>query len=148
MLVSAGRPDDMGRGDETFVAVVAAPVLMSAGRSSAQNLAVMSTLRCLRRPRPDLHGGLDHVMTQSPQPIVVGVLALQGAFSEHLQLLRQAFVAVDGEQATHAWSAIEVRTPAQLDSCDALVIPGGESTTIALVAARSDLLEPLRRFVK
>lgn len=46
------------------------------------------------------------------------------------------------------WHFIEIRTAEELSSCDALVIPGGESTAISLVAARSGLLEPLRSFVK
>ncbi|KAJ3473394.1 hypothetical protein NLG97_g10327 [Lecanicillium saksenae] len=44
--------------------------------------------------------------------------------------------------------AVEVRTPEELARCDALIIPGGESTTISFVAAQSGLLEPLREFVK
>jgi pyridoxal 5'-phosphate synthase pdxT subunit len=43
---------------------------------------------------------------------------------------------------------IEVRTADGLEKCDALIIPGGESTTMALVAEREGLLEPLRAFVK
>ncbi|KAK5102800.1 Senecionine N-oxygenase [Lithohypha guttulata] len=78
--------------------------------------------------------------------ITVGVLAVQGAFLEHLTLLRKA--------ASHfgtddTWfSFVEVRTSQELTRCDALIIPGGESTTISLVAARTDLLESLREFVK
>jgi pyridoxal 5'-phosphate synthase pdxT subunit len=79
--------------------------------------------------------------------ITVGVLALQGAFYEHLQLLRQAADILVSAPPIQ-WAFIEVRTKAQLDACDALILPGGESTTISLVAARSDLLEPLRDFVK
>jgi len=41
-----------------------------------------------------------------------------------------------------------VRTPADLSACDALIIPGGESTTIALLARINGLLDPLRDFVK
>ena len=41
-----------------------------------------------------------------------------------------------------------VRTAAQLAACSALIIPGGESMTMALVAERSGLLEPLREFIK
>lgn len=41
-----------------------------------------------------------------------------------------------------------MRTPTELGKCDGLIIPGGESTTISLVAARSGMLEPLREFVK
>jgi hypothetical protein len=76
--------------------------------------------------------------------ITVGVLALQGAFFEHIQLLKKA-----AEQAPPSeWQFIEVRTPQELSTCDGLVLPGGESTTMSLVAARSNLLEPLREFVK
>lgn len=76
--------------------------------------------------------------------ITVGVLALQGAFFEHVQLLKKA-----AEQAPSSeWQFIEVRTPQELATCDGLVLPGGESTTMSLVAARSNLLEPLREFVK
>lgn len=85
-------------------------------------------------------------MTQPERRTTIGVLALQGAFSEHIQLLRKAFAALPNESTK--WSTIEVRTIEELDACDALIIPGGESTTIALVAARSGLLEPLRSFVK
>jgi len=77
--------------------------------------------------------------------ITIGVLALQGAFYEHIQLLKKAASSLTYPEE---WSFNEVRTPGQLEQCDALIIPGGESTTISLVAARSGLLEPLRDFVK
>ena len=79
--------------------------------------------------------------------LTVGVLALQGAFYEHIKLLHQAAA----ELQTHdpiAWQFLEIRSPDELSRCDALIIPGGESTTVSLVAARSGLLEPLRDFVK
>ena len=79
--------------------------------------------------------------------IVVGVLALQGAFYEHFKLLKRASLEIplgqDGK-----WELIEVRNAQDLQRCGALIIPGGESTTVSLVAARSNLLEPLRDFVK
>ncbi|KYK59024.1 Pyridoxal biosynthesis protein PDX2 [Drechmeria coniospora] len=85
-------------------------------------------------------------LANPPTPtVVVGVLALQGGFAEHINLVRRA--AAHLQSAAHV-QAVEVRTPAELDRCDALIIPGGESTTISLVAAQSGLLEPLRRFVK
>lgn len=90
-------------------------------------------------------------MMEAQQVTVVGVLALQGAFYEHLQLLDQAAAAIrnsSGPIPPRQWKFIEVRTPEQLSSCDALIIPGGESTSMSLVAARSGLLEPLRDFVK
>ena len=78
--------------------------------------------------------------------IVVGVLALQGAFHEHISLLTQAALEVPLDTA--AWRFQEIRAPEELGNCNALIIPGGESTTVSLVAARSALLEPLREFVK
>ena len=63
----------------------------------------------------------------------VGVLALQGDTREHLAALREA-----GAQA------ITVRRRAELDSVDALVLPGGESTTISMLLREFGLLEPLR----
>ena len=78
--------------------------------------------------------------------ITVGVLALQGAFIEHLKLLNQASTLLG--LGDIQWCFTEVRNPAELQKCSALIIPGGESTTMSLVAARSSLLEPLREFVK
>ncbi len=65
----------------------------------------------------------------------VGVLALQGAFREHARALREAGAEV-----------VEVRLPEQLDGLDALVDPGGESTTITKLAALYGLDEALRSF--
>lgn len=81
--------------------------------------------------------------------LTIGVLALQGAFIEHLQLLcRAAERLATRDNSTTEWTFTDVRTPEQLSKCDALIIPGGESTTMSLVSARSNLLEPLRTFVK
>ena len=79
--------------------------------------------------------------------ITVGVLALQGAFYEHIQLLKQAtrYTVSPGHIS---WSFMEVRNKEELAICDALIIPGGESTSISLVAERSGLLDGLREFVK
>jgi 5'-phosphate synthase pdxT subunit len=63
----------------------------------------------------------------------VGVLALQGDVREHLRVL----------SAVGALGSA-VRRPAELDAVDALVIPGGESTTMYKLAIAFDLLEPLR----
>lgn len=88
-------------------------------------------------------------MTVTLPDFTVGVLALQGAFSEHVQLLRQAAAALKQKKGvTMKWEFIEVRTPQELARCEGLIIPGGESTTMSLVAARSGILEPLREFVK
>lgn len=88
-------------------------------------------------------------MTVTLPDVTVGVLALQGAFSEHVQLLRLAADGLKKRKAVDVkWDFIEVRTPQELETCDGLIIPGGESTAMSLVAARSGLLEPLREFVK
>ena len=83
---------------------------------------------------------------------VVGVLALQGGFLEHLVLLRTAAKRLASELGTEGAKYLEihfteVRTEPELKACDALIIPGGESTTISLVAAQSGLMDPLRDFV-
>ncbi|KAL2019860.1 hypothetical protein VTK56DRAFT_9122 [Thermocarpiscus australiensis] len=87
--------------------------------------------------------------------ITVGVLALQGGVIEHQILLRKAADHIlsssppqSNEHPTPDFTFAEVRTAAQLAQCDALIIPGGESTTMAIVARRLGLLDPLREFVK
>lgn len=83
--------------------------------------------------------------------LTIGVLALQGAFIEHIKLLELAaadFLQQHQQQQPITFSFIEVRNPAALATCDALIIPGGESTSMALIAERTLLLEPLRDFVK
>jgi len=69
--------------------------------------------------------------------LVVGVLAIQGDFEAHAGML----VRLGAE-------ARVVRTPADLEGLDALVIPGGESTTMTLGIEREGLAEPLRDLVK
>ena len=95
------------------------------------------------------HSSLLTLTNDAMRLIVVGVLALQGAFYEHVQLLKKAAGSLPSEGGSSSqWEFIEVRTPQELERCDALILPGGESTTISLVAANSNLLEPLRDFVK
>jgi 5'-phosphate synthase pdxT subunit len=65
----------------------------------------------------------------------IGVLALQGAFVEHILMLQRLGV-----------QAVEVRLPHELNHLEGLIIPGGESTTIGKLAAMYQLIEPLRRF--
>jgi 5'-phosphate synthase pdxT subunit len=65
----------------------------------------------------------------------IGILALQGDFAEHCAVLRRLGV-----------EAVEIRLPEQLESIDRLIIPGGESTTIAKLAVSYGLMEPLRKF--
>jgi 5'-phosphate synthase pdxT subunit len=65
--------------------------------------------------------------------VKAGVLALQGDFREHARVLADAGA-----------TPVEVRTAEQLVGVDCLVIPGGESTTMAKLARAGDLVEPLR----
>ncbi len=65
----------------------------------------------------------------------VGVLALQGDFEAHQKALARAGA-----------RAVAVRTAAELDGLDGLIIPGGESTTMLRILRDEELFEPLRRF--
>jgi 5'-phosphate synthase pdxT subunit len=66
--------------------------------------------------------------------LTVGVLALQGDVREHVSALGEAGVAVR-----------TVRRPSELDGVEALVIPGGESTTMSKLAVEFGLLDPIRK---
>ena len=67
----------------------------------------------------------------------IGVLALQGAVTEHIQMLS----ALGAE-------AIPVRLPSELEGLDALIIPGGESTTISKLLSDYGLMDPIRRLAQ
>ena len=67
----------------------------------------------------------------------IGVLALQGDFREHIAMLE-----------TCGADAIAVRTTAELQRCNALVIPGGESTVIQKLAMSYDLFEPIQQMIQ
>ncbi|MFT7475609.1 MAG: 5'-phosphate synthase pdxT subunit [Verrucomicrobiales bacterium] len=66
--------------------------------------------------------------------MTIGVLALQGAFRAHADKLTELGVDV-----------IEVRLPGHLDEVDALIMPGGESTTMSMLLESSGLFDPLAR---
>ena len=67
----------------------------------------------------------------------IGVLALQGDVREHLHALAGLGV-----------EALTVRRPAELERCDGLILPGGESTTMIKLARAFELLEPLRERIR
>jgi len=67
----------------------------------------------------------------------IGVFALQGDVREHLAVLTDLGV-----------HAIGVRRPAELEACDGLVVPGGESTTMAKLARTFELFEPLQKRIR
>ena len=65
----------------------------------------------------------------------VGILALQGDFEAHHKAVERAGA-----------KAIEVRTEFELDQCDGLIIPGGESSTMLKLLDQEKLTDPLKRF--
>jgi 5'-phosphate synthase pdxT subunit len=67
----------------------------------------------------------------------IGVLALQGAFAEHIAVLRKLGV-----------EAVEVRLPEQLEGLDGLIIPGGESTTFTILMKAYQFADAIIRLVK
>jgi 5'-phosphate synthase pdxT subunit len=67
----------------------------------------------------------------------IGVLALQGDFEEHINMLKKIGV-----------ETAEVRLPRHLEGLDGLIMPGGESTTIGKMAVAYDLIKPLQEFGK
>lgn len=69
--------------------------------------------------------------------LTVGVLALQGAVSEHCQQIRRLGA-----------NAIMVKNPADLTACDGLILPGGESTAIGKLMRQNGLFEAIRAFAK
>jgi len=73
---------------------------------------------------------------KSPLQPSIGVLALQGDFAEHLEMLRK--IGID---------AIEVRKVQQHSEIDGLIIPGGESTTIVKLLTRFEFVDHLRERV-
>ncbi|GII65451.1 pyridoxal 5'-phosphate synthase subunit PdxT [Sphaerisporangium krabiense] len=76
-------------------------------------------------------------MTSAPTMPTIGVLALQGDVREHARSLEAAGA-----------RAVAVRRPAELDAVDALIVPGGESTTMWKLADAFEMLEPLRAHIK
>ncbi|KAG0332268.1 hypothetical protein BG000_010204 [Podila horticola] len=76
---------------------------------------------------------------EQQKQIRVGVLALQGAFSEHIILLNTL---------PQVSEAVAVRNAKEISEVDALVIPGGESTTMALIAERSGFMPTLKEYVR
>jgi len=82
---------------------------------------------------PDASPDLDFAPVEAP--LTIGVLALQGAFREHVRALERLGADVR-----------EVRKPSDLDGVDGLVIPGGESTTIVQLAELYGLDEAIRGF--
>jgi 5'-phosphate synthase pdxT subunit len=78
-----------------------------------------------------------------PVDVKIGVLALQGNVSEHIE----AFLLALNRMGQGASSEVfEIRHPADLSGCIALAIPGGESTTISRLIDKNHMYEPIRSF--
>lgn len=67
----------------------------------------------------------------------IGVLALQGAFAEHIKILADLDIV-----------AVPIRLPTDLDGLNALIIPGGESTTISNLLTAFSLKEPVKNLIQ
>lgn len=78
-----------------------------------------------------------------PVDVKIGVLALQGNVSEHIDAFCLALDRVKKEGTSEVF---EVRSSADLARCSALAIPGGESTTISRLIEKNHLHQPLRNF--
>lgn len=76
-------------------------------------------------------------MTEAGQPLLIGVLALQGAYAAHAKMLQE--LGADTRL---------VRVPTELDGLDGLIIPGGESTTMLRFLDRNGFFDVLRDFVR
>ena len=78
-----------------------------------------------------------------PVVVKVGVLALQGNVSEHIEAFLRAFKRMGQGNSSEVF---EIRHPADLSGCNAIAIPGGESTTISRLIDKNHLHEPIRSF--
>ena len=76
-------------------------------------------------------------VSRKKSALKIGVLALQGAFERHQKVFQKLGV-----------EAVQVRTPADLVEVDALVMPGGESTTMSQLLESSGLFEPISLRIK
>lgn len=70
--------------------------------------------------------------------IVIGVLALQGAFEEHQACIEEAV----------GCKTIQVRKPTELENIDGIILPGGESTAMGLIGSVDDMWSSLKAFVQ
>ncbi|CAI4685152.1 BAL_1a_G0043160.mRNA.1.CDS.1 [Saccharomyces cerevisiae] len=78
--------------------------------------------------------------------VVIGVLALQGAFIEHVRHVEKCIVE-NRDFYEKKLSVMTVKDKNQLAQCDALIIPGGESTAMSLIAERTGFYDDLYAFV-
>jgi 5'-phosphate synthase pdxT subunit len=72
--------------------------------------------------------------------VTIGVLSLQGAVSEHLTSMNRVF-----KEERRRGQTVLVRQPRDIDACDALIIPGGESTTISRILVNSGMHDAIHQ---
>jgi 5'-phosphate synthase pdxT subunit len=72
--------------------------------------------------------------------VTIGVLSFQGAVSEHLTIMNRIF-----KEERQRGKTILVRQPHDIDACDALIIPGGESTTISRILDNSGMHDAIHQ---
>lgn len=108
--------------------------------ANANSLICFSTHDFPRRSIPfHKHNSVQSTNPQNSMPSKIGVLAVQGSFKEHLAAVARMGSDVIG---------VEVRVPEDLVDCAGLIIPGGESTAIAVCLEDAGLLKPVRNFAK
>lgn len=78
-----------------------------------------------------------------PVDVKIGVLALQGNVSEHIEAF---LLALNRMGQGNSSEIFEIRNPADISGCTALAIPGGESTTISRLIDKNHMYEPIRSF--
>lgn len=83
--------------------------------------------------------------------IIIGVLALQGSYHEHVSHLEGLFVELSNEpkyNSKYDFKVKEVKTIFDLENLSGLILPGGESTTMSILLQRNKLLDPIRHLVQ
>lgn len=82
----------------------------------------------------------DTILTPSSRPLYIGILGLQGAFIEHVAALKRLDPSIQ---------TVIIRSSDDFETgrLDGIILPGGESTTMSIVAERTGILEKLKRWV-
>ncbi|MBN2600114.1 MAG: pyridoxal 5'-phosphate synthase glutaminase subunit PdxT [Candidatus Thermoplasmatota archaeon] len=75
--------------------------------------------------------------------VTVGVLSIQGAVSEHVAAMNRIF-----KKEKQPGKVLSIRKACDIDSCDGLIIPGGESTTISRILVDTGMFEVIRQRMK
>ena len=82
-------------------------------------------------------------MSADDKSVAVGVLCIQGAFIEHITMLRKISDTI-AKRNNVTVKVVDVRKPDQLSGLDGLIIPGGESTTLSIFLKKNNFEEALK----